>query len=196
MKSSLPFDTSTYNDLPLMTFIYKVIQDDKNNICDYRIVYGNKIFLGASISGDNVFNDKVLSMMKKFFTEEPQEFSTYLLNKNLYVHFQPILNLPKPFGGFFLVNVSGYEETTAKLHFLNSIRQMRVAGILLHEKIDGSLECVYVSKECCAGKSPKTAKIISLSGKSPPKIMKFGAKFFTRSSRNLAKIIFIALILM
>lgn len=160
MKSSLPFDTSIYDELPLMIFVYKAVLDDKNNICDYRIVYGNKkfikgwkkfygnkIFLGASISGNNVFNEKTLNMMKKFFDEEPREFLTYLHNKDLHVHFQPILNLPKPFGGFFLTNVFGYEEDAAKLHFLNSIRQMRVAGVLMREKDDGTPECVFVSKE-------------------------------------------------
>ena len=160
MKNSLPFDTSIYDDLPLMVFIYKAVLDDKKNICDCRIVYGNKkfilewkkfygnkIFLGASIPGENVFNEKALNMMKKFFTEEPKEFSTYLHNKNLLVHFQPILNLPEPFGGFFLTNVSTYEEKAVQVHFLNSIRQMRVAGILLREKVDGNLECIFVSKE-------------------------------------------------
>lgn len=160
MKSSLPFDTSIYDELPLNVFIYKAVSDDKNKICDYRIVYGNKkfiqswkkfygteIFLGASIPAYNVFNDKTLSLMEKFFTQEPREFSTYLHDKDMHVYFQPILNLPKPFGGFFLTNVSEYEESSAKLHFINSIRQMRVSGVLMREKMDGSPECVFVSKE-------------------------------------------------
>lgn len=160
MKSSLPFDTSAYDDLPLMVFVYKVVLDKKNKICDYRIVYGNKkfilrwkkhygnrIFLGASIPGNHVLDDKSLSMMEKFFTEEPHEFSTYLHDKNLHVYFQPILNLPKPFGGFFMTNILDYEKNEAKQQFLNSIRQMRVAGVLLREKIDETFECVFASKE-------------------------------------------------
>lgn len=160
MRSLLPFETAIYDDLPVGVFIYQAVLDSENNICDYKIVYGNrkfifdwknfqgnKIFLGASIPANNIFNDKVLSMIETFQTETPVAFSTYLQDKNLHMHFQPILNLPKLFGGFFLTNVTEYEEISSRKHFLESVKQMKTAGVLLRERIDGGFECVFASKE-------------------------------------------------
>ena len=160
MKNLLPFETSIYDDLPVNVFIYKAVMDSENNICDYRIVYGNKtfisswkkfygdmIFFGASVVTSKLFDDKVLSMMKNFYSEEPHAFSTYLHDKKINVHLQPILNLPKPYGGFIFMKVTDYEESVTQRHFLHSIKQMQVAGVLLREKIDGSYECVFASKE-------------------------------------------------
>ncbi|MBR6013220.1 MAG: response regulator [Selenomonadaceae bacterium] len=160
MKNLMPLDTSVYDDLPVTIFIYKAVLDSDSVICDYRIVYGNKefikqwkkyhgssIFLGASIIAHKVLNDKAVDMMRRFFDEEPYAFSTFLHDKNLHVHLQPIVNLKKPFGGFFMTNVTEYEEESSRMHFLQSIRQMKTAGVLLREKIDGGYECVFASKE-------------------------------------------------
>ena len=160
MKNLLPFETAIYDDLPVAVVIYQAVLDSENKICDYKIVYGNrrfifewkqfngnKIFLGASISANNIFNDKVLNMIEKFSHEKPVEFSTYLHSKNAHVHLQPILNLPEFYGGFFLTNVTDYEKNSSRKHFLESIKQMKTAGILLREKMDGTYDCVFASKE-------------------------------------------------
>ena len=160
MKNLLPFDTAIYDDLPVAIFIYQAVLDSENVICDYKIVYGNKkfisdwknfqgnkIFLGASISANKIFNDKVWNMIKNFSCEEPFAFSTYLYDRDLHLHLQPILNLPKNYGGFFLTNVSEYEKISSRKHFLESIRQMKTSGVLLREKLDGNYECIFASKE-------------------------------------------------
>ena len=144
MKSSLPFDVSVYDDLPTAVFICETVLNSENVICDYKIIYGNKIFIAE---WKNLFDDKVIDIIKKFSHEKPSAFSAYLNEKSLRVNFQPILNLPENFIGFLLTNITDHEEISSREHFLNFIRQMNVAEILLREKNDGTYECVFASKE-------------------------------------------------
>ncbi len=159
MEKLLPVNTAIYDELPISTIIYKIFFNKDDFSCDYKIVYGNKTFVNEwkSIHGDRNFlnesileskivSDDVLKMMEKFTTEEPHSFFAYVEEADIHVHFQPIKNLPAGYGGFFMTNISEYEKTSSRMHFLSSIRKMETAGVLLREKFDGSVECVFASK--------------------------------------------------
>ena len=160
MKNLLPFDTTKYNDLPISVVIYQTVYDSDNSIRDFRIVYGNKIFIrdwkkyhrdkiffGAYLVRDKILNDEVVNEMIKFSAGNLCAFSSYIQAEDIHVHFQPIENLPPPYGGFFLTNVSDYQEKSAHTHFLHAIKQMEIAGVLLKVEEDGKVDCIYASKE-------------------------------------------------
>lgn len=161
MKNNpLPFDTTQYDNLPISAFIYEPILDENGSIQDYRIVYGNEAFannwtkyhnsnrfLGEQLHNANMMNEDALYLLKQFQSKEPYAFSTYMPKDDMYVHFQPMKNLTSPYGGFFLTNVSGYEEISARMHFLQNIKQLKNCAILLRKQDDGQMETVFVSED-------------------------------------------------
>ena len=160
-NKTLPFDTSKYDDLPISTVIYEPVSDEYGNLCDYRIIYANaplikdwKVYkpnescIGSCILKTRAMNEELIHLMDKYaHMRDPTPFSYYIPEVDLHVHFQPILNLPDPYVGYFLTNVSDYEHKSNKIHFLKSIRQIENAAVLLNQKDSGEVEVVFVSDE-------------------------------------------------
>ena len=159
-QNNPPFDTAMYDRLPISTFIYEPLLNDDGSFLDYRIVYGNRVFaddwqviyqngdyLGAHVIEMHLMDDYSLRMMEKFREETPHSFSTYIAHNNLHLHFQPLTGLPAPYAGFFLTNITDYEEQDTKIHFLKNIRQMKNNALLMQKHDDGRLESVYASEE-------------------------------------------------
>ena len=59
MKSSLPFDTTKFEELPISVIICKPVLNADGSVCDYRIVFGNEPF--ACLIGKNNFVGELLS---------------------------------------------------------------------------------------------------------------------------------------
>ncbi|MBR1929877.1 MAG: response regulator [Lachnospiraceae bacterium] len=156
---TLPFETWVYDDLPISTFVYEAILNEDGSLKDYRVVYANRVFardwnaiyhndnyIGAYLMESTLMDDYSLSMMDRFRTETPHSFSTYMPMVNLHLHFEPMVNLPAPYAGFFLTNITDYEEQESKTHFLRNIDQMQNNSVLMQQHEDGRLESVYVSE--------------------------------------------------
>ena len=140
----LPFDTSKYDDLPISTVIYEPYTNFNISKCEYRIVYINDAFAAEW----NFYRPN--EVVQKLMDENSQRgtsFSYYIKEKDVHVHFQSVKNLPPPYIGFFLTNVTEYEEKSAKIHFLRSIKQIENAAVLLRDDGSGELQTVFVTKE-------------------------------------------------
>ena len=154
----LPFDTAAYDELPVSCFVYETVTREDGSLQDYRIVYGNRVFardwermyrnqnhLGAWVIRDHLLDGETLEMMDRFRTEPSHTFSSYLSHLGLHLHFVPVERLPAPFAGFFVANITDYEEKEAKVHFLRNIRQMQDIAILMRIHEGNRLEAVYCS---------------------------------------------------
>ncbi len=140
----LPFNTSKYDDLPIGTVIYEPYMNFNKLSAEYRIVYINDTFAADwSFYRPNEVVRKLMDEHSRWGTA----FSYYIEDKDIHVHFQPIKNLPAPYIGFFLTNVSEYESKSAKIHFLQSIKQIQNAAVLFSDKGNGELETVFATKE-------------------------------------------------
>ena len=151
MNSSLPLDTAKFNELTIAAIICEPVLNIGGSLRDYRIVFGNEAFahiwhdfgqvedfVGALVIENGLASNEILT--------PSQAFLKTLRRGELCVHFQPMKELPAPYVGFFLTNVSEYEKISAQEHFLRSIRQMEGASILMRENIGGRLEVIFVSK--------------------------------------------------
>ena len=157
-EKSLSVDTSSYDSLPMSVFICEPQSADGAQ--DFQIVYANRAFadywrriykdddfIGAYLRKSSLLDESSLSTIERFRYEEPVSFSTYLPQPNLYLHFEPMTNLPEPYLGFFIMNISDYETKEAKLHFLRNVRQMQNTALLVQIFDDGSLKPLFVSDE-------------------------------------------------
>ena len=156
---TLPFETESYDNLPISTFVYEPILHKDGSLKDYCVVYANHIFardwkdiyhndnyIGAYLKESTLMDEYSLHMMDRFRTEKPHSFSTYMPMVNLHLHFEPMVDLPAPYAGFFLTNITDYEEKESKTHFLRNIDQMNNNSVLMRKHDDGRLEAVYVSE--------------------------------------------------
>ena len=130
MKSSLPFDTTKYDELPISTIICKPVLNADGSLRDYRIVFGNEPFA-------RLWTD--LGQTKNFVGE-------FVGNLNGKIFSTPLPDLPAPYVGFILTDITDYEKQSARKNFLHSIRQMEGALLLLREIDGGRFEVVFVSK--------------------------------------------------
>ena len=161
MNSSLPFDTTRFNELPISIFICTPVLNADGSARDYRIVFGNEPF--ALQTGKKNFVGELVGEIvdsEKFFAA-------------------PFENLPAPYVGFVLIDISEREKFSARNHFLRSIRKMEGAIILLREKDYGKFEVVFVSKNF--------AKLMSCSVEDATKIFnERGVIAFTHPDDRLA----------
>lgn len=158
-NKTLPFNASVYDDLPVSVMLYETRYDETGSVDDYIVVYANeflkddwqtyhagKPLIGAGLIGmPDMMNDEVLRKIEDYRDETPYAFSTYMPQVDAHVHFQP-LNVPRPYGGFILTNISEYEEATSRAHFLHNVHQMENCSILLR-KIEGGYEVADVSND-------------------------------------------------
>ena len=66
---------------------------------------------------------------------------------NLHLYFEPIPNLPAPYAGFYLTNITSHAYRDARDHFLRNIRQMGNNAVLIQRQEDGHLDPIFVSAE-------------------------------------------------
>ena len=105
-EKSLSVDTSSYDSLPMSVFICEPQSADGAQ--DFQIVYANRAFaeywrriykdddfIGAYLRKSSLLDESSLSTIERFRYEEPVSFSTYLPQPNLYLHFEPMTNLPE-----------------------------------------------------------------------------------------------------
>ncbi|MBQ7454728.1 MAG: hypothetical protein IJS69_06750, partial [Selenomonadaceae bacterium] len=132
MNSSLPFDTTTFDELPISIIICKPVLNADGSARDYRIVFGNEPFAKLwNASG------------------KTEDFVGELVNENfLTTKFfsTPLKNLPEPFVGFTLIDTSDHDKKITRANFLRIVRQTEGATLLMREKTDGRFEVVFVSK--------------------------------------------------
>ena len=155
-------DFEKYDDLPISTIIYRIFFAPNNSVRDYKIIYGNKVFqddwkkhcgekkvLGQLIIEKEILNPQAIDQMNRFHTgkENFKSFSSYIEYSNMHVHFQPILDLPKNFGGFFLTDISDYEEKAARQHFIQSVKQFEGPCILMKKIDERNYQAIYASKD-------------------------------------------------
>ncbi len=128
--------------LPISCFIYEpVLEDDQ--LIDFRIVYANNTFLrewayigsadlcgGALLRRDSLLDEYSLQMMQRFLCEQPHSFVTHNADLNLYLHMEPMTDLPASYGGFFVTNITDYENREENNKF---VREMLLSKILVRQ---------------------------------------------------------------
>lgn len=148
-----------YDGLPISTLIFEPVENSGAQT-DYKIIYANETFaadwklyrpgepsaVGKCVLESGVMSETVVRLMEENF-RSGTAFSYYLPEGDIHVHFQPMKNLPAPYMGFFLTNVTEYEAKSSEIHFLRSIRQIENAAILMKRHEDGTMESVFASQE-------------------------------------------------
>ena len=129
MTSSLPFDTSTFDELPINVIICTPVLNADGSAGDYRIVFGNEPF-AQMWNACGKTDDFIGAFVNENFSDEQ-----FLLT--------PLDNLPAPYIGFVLTDVSECEKKYTRKSILRIIRQMEGATLLLR---DTSFEVINVSK--------------------------------------------------
>ena len=155
----LPFDTGAYDALPVSVLIYETLTGEDGAVQDFRIVYGNDAyarewrashkspdFLGRMLLGEHLWNQETIDRMIAFRTQPPQPFSTFLPETDRHLHFQP-LTIDDRFAGFFITNITEYEESTSRAHFLRNIRTLKNKAVLLRRTDEGTFEPVFCSDD-------------------------------------------------
>ncbi len=141
MNGSLNIDVSLER-LPVSSFIYEpILQGDR--LVDFRIVYANPAFLrewkligftdvckDALLRRDSLMDEYSLQMMERFLSEQKHSFVTNLSRAGIFLHMEPMTDLPEPFGGFFVTNITDYEhrEENNKV-----VREMLLSKILVRQ---------------------------------------------------------------
>ena len=150
MNSSLPFNTSNFEELPISIIICEPVKNTDGSLRDYRIVFGNEPFarLWQSLGKANDF-------IGKFAGENNLISGGKILSTQMN-------NLPAPYTGFILTDLSDYEKKSARNNFMRSIWKMEGAAILLHERNDGKFEAVLVSKSFARLMECGVAKVMKL----------------------------------
>ena len=132
MNSSLPFDTTKFDELPINIIICEPVLNADGSERDYRIVFGNEPFA-------NLW--RTLNKLGDFLGA--------LVNENFFdgkIVLTPLNNLPAPYVGFVITDVSDYDKKSARTHFMRMVRQTEGAAVLLRERVDGKFEVTFVSK--------------------------------------------------
>ncbi len=158
--SLLPFETGRYEYHDISSFIYEPIYNADGTLKDFRILYASDIFardwvaiyhnedyLGALLKESTLMDDYSLEMMERFITQKPHAFMTYMPMVNLHLYFEPIPDLPAPYAGFYLTNITSHVYWDARDHFLRNIRQMGNNAVLIQRQADGHLDPIFVSAE-------------------------------------------------
>ena len=134
MNSSLPFDTSNFEELPISIIICEPVANADGSLRDYRIVFGNEPF-------DRLWQS--LNKKDNFIGELAGE-NNLLANEKFIA--TPLDNLPAPYVGFILTNGIKRDKKTERENFLNYIKKMEGAKLLMRERNDGKYEAIFVSR--------------------------------------------------
>ena len=116
MNSSLPFDTSNFEELPISIIICEPVANADGSLRDYRIVFGNEPF-------DRLWQS--LNRKDNFIGELAGE-NNLLANEKFIA--TPLDNLPAPYVGFILTNDIKHDKKTERENFLNYIKLNHIAN--------------------------------------------------------------------
>ena len=168
MGPALPFDTSIYDGLAVSVVIYEPVPGRDGSPKDWSIVYGNRSFADAwaRLYGDTPFIGRRASgllsddAMEILRSGDLRPFSAYLPKVWTHLHFRPMEELPAPYAGLYLTDITGCAGQDARVHFLRAIVQMGGNAVLMRRHENGRLECVYASDDFAAmmGCSPEEAQ--------------------------------------
>ena len=127
----MAFETSQYEKHDVSSFIYEPVWSNDGSSIDFKIVYASDIFardwrriyhndnyLGAHLKKDTLMDEYTLSMLTEFQSEKPYPFVSYIPMVDLHLYFEPIPNLPAPYAGFYITNITNYASQEARDHFL------------------------------------------------------------------------------
>ncbi|MCR4892065.1 MAG: response regulator, partial [Lachnospiraceae bacterium] len=141
MQKVTNFDISLER-LPISCFIYEPVYQD-SELIDFQITYANPafrrdwnqigysdVYVGAHLRKESLMDEYSLQMMDRFMTEQKHSFVTHLIRAGLYLHMEPMTDLPDPYGGFFVTNITDYErrEQNNKV-----VREMLLSKILVRQ---------------------------------------------------------------
>ncbi|MCR5089140.1 MAG: response regulator [Oscillospiraceae bacterium] len=128
--------------LPISCFIYEPVMED-GGVVDFRIVYTNNAFMrewayigteelcvGSLLRKNSLMDEYSLQMMQRFLSEQPHSFVTHHAGLNLYLHMEPMTDLPEPYGGFFVTNITDYENREENNRL---VREMLLSKILVRQ---------------------------------------------------------------
>ncbi len=150
MNSSLPFDKSKFEELPISIIICEPVKNEDGSLHDYRIVFGNEPFVDLW-KGRGKANDFIGELVNE----------NNLLGGGKIIS-TPLKNLPAPYVGYVLTDLTDYEKKSARNNFMRSIWKMEGATVLLHETKDGKFEAVLVSKSYARLMDCGVAKVMKL----------------------------------
>ena len=158
--SLLAFETSQYEKHDISSFIYEPVKSNDGSPPDFKIVYASDVFardwqrihhnddcLGARLRKDTLLDEHTLELITKFRSEEPYPFVSYIPLLDMHLFFEPILNLPHPYAGFYITNITNYASQEGRDHFLQNIRQMNNNAVLYQQHADGRIEPIFISTE-------------------------------------------------
>ncbi len=141
MQESLDFNISLDN-LPVSCFIYTPVFEE-GRLIDFSIVYSNPAFKrewaiigfcdvieGAWLRRDSLIDEYSLQMMEHFLSSQKHSFVTHLSRSGLYLHMEPMTDLPAPYGGFFVTNITDYEHRERNNEV---VRKMLLSKILVRQ---------------------------------------------------------------
>ena len=134
MNSSLPFDTSNFEELPISIIICEPVNNADGSLRDYRIVFGNEPFarLWQNLKKKNDFIGELVEENNLFAAEK--------------ILSTPLENLPAPYIGFILTDITEHEKKSAQENFMRSLKKIEGAKLLLRERNDGRFEAVFASR--------------------------------------------------
>ncbi len=135
--------TFTLDRLPISCFVYEPVFKDQK-VIDFKITYTNTAFRrdweligypdlpceGAWLRRDTQMDEYSLQMMEHFLTEQKHSFVTNLPQAGLYLHMEPMTDLPAPYAGFFITNITDYERREASNKV---VREMLLNKILVRQ---------------------------------------------------------------
>ena len=125
---TLPLDMTKYAAVPVSIIICKPIRNTDGSLRDYRVIFGNEPF--KRLTGKTDFVGALVSE---------------LIDNRKFIKTQ-LEDVPEPYVGFAVINISEDEKKISRKQFLKTIRQLEGAAILLREKTYAQFEAVFVSK--------------------------------------------------
>ncbi len=141
MNEFMNFDVSLER-LPISCFIYEPVFEE-GELKDFQVVYANPAFQrdwvqigfselkpGSLLHRDSMMDEYSLEMMENFITEQKHSFVTLLARAGIYLHMEPMTDLPSPYGGFFVTNITDYER---REHNNTVVREMLLSKILVRQ---------------------------------------------------------------
>ena len=155
----LPFETTLYEQLPFSTLICRYEKNSHGEPTSFVACYGNRIFsddwksvfpvlpyLGVNFGSSAAIDATTLSHWKEVASGNPHPFLSYLPSLHMQIHFEPIPQLPEPYIGFYMTKIPVNENSNARVHFLDDIRQIENSAVLMRVLDNNRMETVFVSE--------------------------------------------------
>ncbi|MBO5561071.1 MAG: response regulator [Firmicutes bacterium] len=137
-----PFDKEFYDKLPISVCIFKAIFSESGKIKDFEVVYGNAAyreewrsaypntaFTGKHFLRDGILDESSIEKIAACRTGDGKPFSIFLQATERHIHFTPF-RIDDRYYGYFVTNITDYEETTNKEHFFKNIKALNNNAVL------------------------------------------------------------------